>query len=541
MARTIGRTGDWFDDKGRFHFDILARHILDTCYAASYHGALVLWDEEYTRHISDDEDIDHMVRAIGGPIKRADVSEVCSYMYSYIGRELQDIAPAPLRLIKMRNGVLEIRTGTLTPPMPSVYMPIGIDHDWVPDAACKDVDDFLDSITMGDRAMRSLLEEMSGYCLYRDLCMSKMFLLVGDGHNGKSTFLNFLKFILGSSNVSAISFASYASDDSGFTYVSLENKLANISNEISDSYIKDSAGAKAIVSGDTITVAHKYQDKREIVPFATSIFACNALPSVSDDTGALIKDRIIPIRFKASFDELGRDVDISSRLCTEEAAEYMLTLMVEGLKRLLKRGHFEISAESKELSEEYIRGNDHYRDWLCSFDPGWKDTSEVWDSYRAYCIEQGLSRSVGSKNGVTRKLRSLLSLYPHRYKGYSVYEPISTKKMSVSEIQDARKAGWTGKTAGSTDPLARYTVLPPISVDGTSDVEHASDEDVGRALQEVIDGYTAGVLQYKAPVPDSYISTPSARAVLEYLGVIDGGILENKLDEVKIYREGFRA
>ena len=49
-----------------------------------------------------------------------------------------------------------------------------------------------------------LLEEVIGYTFYRRNELRKAFILIGDKANGKSTFLDMIKNVLGEENVSAL-------------------------------------------------------------------------------------------------------------------------------------------------------------------------------------------------------------------------------------------------------------------------------------------------------------------------------------------------
>ena len=118
------------------------------------------------------------------------------------------------------------------------------------------VDDVLDRLSCGDPEIRALLEEVGGMCLYRDNTIGggKAVILVGEKSNGKSTFIFMLQSMLGDSNVSNLDFKDL---DSKFSTVMLFGKLANLGDDISDSYKEDVATFKKIVTGDPVKAEKK--------------------------------------------------------------------------------------------------------------------------------------------------------------------------------------------------------------------------------------------------------------------------------------------
>ncbi|MDQ9871095.1 DUF5906 domain-containing protein, partial [Acinetobacter baumannii] len=74
-------------------------------------------------------------------------------------------------------------------------------------------------------------EECIGYCFFRQNELSKSFFLTGPGSNGKSTFLDMVKNVLGRPN-----YVSLDMDELGerFSTTTMFGKLANIGDDISD-------------------------------------------------------------------------------------------------------------------------------------------------------------------------------------------------------------------------------------------------------------------------------------------------------------------
>ena len=86
----------------------------------------------------------------------------------------------------------------------------------------------------GDKQIRTLIEELVGYCFYRDTKLGKCFILTGEKNNGKSTFIFMLNTLLGDDNYSSVDITNLARE---LDIASLANKLANIKDDIADNYM----------------------------------------------------------------------------------------------------------------------------------------------------------------------------------------------------------------------------------------------------------------------------------------------------------------
>ena len=100
-----------------------------------------------------------------------------------------------------------------------------IPFDYDPNAKCDLLDKTLDKVCCYDPQIRTLLEEMIGYSLYRKNSMQSCFILTGEGSNGKSTILNLIKRLLGKANYTSLDLREL---EDTFKPAELYQKLANI-------------------------------------------------------------------------------------------------------------------------------------------------------------------------------------------------------------------------------------------------------------------------------------------------------------------------
>lgn len=312
----------------------------------------------------------------------------------------------PASIIAFKNGNYNIQTGELTPHNPADIITNVVNWNYREGAYNELTDRTLDKLACHDPTIRALLEELIGYCLYRRNELGKAFILLGDTQNGKSTFLNMLIVLLDADNISALSLEDL---NQQFKTEGLFNMLANIGDDISDSWIPDPSLFKKIVTGDYITVEKKFNDAYKFKPYSKLIFSANTMPRINDKTGA-VKRRLIPVPFKATFSKADPDFDpfISDKLTTCDSMEYLVQVGLDGLLRVLNNNAFSINDEIK----RELNTIDEINNPILGFieDIGEENiiertTAEVYDKYRSYCIENGL-RDPMAMNGFVRGINT---------------------------------------------------------------------------------------------------------------------------------------
>ena len=120
-------------------------------------------------------------------------------------------------------------------------------------------------------------------------------MLLGEKKNGKSTFLEMLKNVIGRDNCSALDLKEIGDR---FRTAQIFGKLVNIGDDIDSQYIENVGTFKKVVSGNGITIENKGQDPIEIEPYCKFIFSANDIPRMKDRSGAVL-DRLIFIPFNA--------------------------------------------------------------------------------------------------------------------------------------------------------------------------------------------------------------------------------------------------
>lgn len=306
---------------------------------------------------------------------------------------------ADARYIAFRNGVLDIVTGQMQPFSPDLVITNQIPWDYNPEAYSELADDTLNKLACGDQPIRALLEECIGYCFYRANDYKKSFMLTGKGNNGKSTFLDCVKAILGDGNISALDLKELGDR---FSTSMMFGKLANIGDDIGDDFLQGSQVAtfKKVVSGNRIKAERKGQDPFEFNPYVKLLFSANDIPRMKDKTGAVL-NRLVIIPFNARFTkylpsgEIDPDYNpkIRYELVEQSSVEYLIRLGVEGLKRVIENQGFSKSDATEQMAEEYDLMNNPIKGFFAEQDEGYifrETVQDIFTRYQLYCNDCGI-------------------------------------------------------------------------------------------------------------------------------------------------------
>ena len=122
--------------------------------------------------------------------------------------------------------------------------------------------------------------ELFGYCLYKTAKFEKALLCIGEGDNGKGTFLKLFERFVGLKNASHVSLQDMNSDR--FSIANLYGKLVNTFGDLPADKLKATGNFKMLVSGDIIRAQNKHADPFYFANHALLVFSANAIPQ-SDD------------------------------------------------------------------------------------------------------------------------------------------------------------------------------------------------------------------------------------------------------------------
>lgn len=371
-----------------FLFDKFAVYMKNTAHIIKINGQLHIYREGiYTNGYKEIES--DMIQHIPN-LKKMQRREVLDYMELIV--ESKQASEA--NLIAFNNGVYDVVTGELKPFSTEMVITNKIPWDYNPDAYSELADTTLNKLSCGDSTIRALLEECIGYCFYRRNELGKAFILTGDKSNGKSTFLDIVKAILGDVNISALDLKELGDR---FNTSMMFGKLANIGDDIGDDFLQGSQVSifKKIVTGNRIKAERKGQDPFEFNPFIKLLFSANDIPRMKDKTGAVLR-RLVIIPFNAAFSKDDPDYDpyIKYKLVEQGSIEYMIALGVQGLKRVIENNQFTKSEKVQNQLNEYEEENNPIIAFIadCGVDMIENEpTNEVYKRYQVFCADNSMN------------------------------------------------------------------------------------------------------------------------------------------------------
>lgn len=405
-----------FYNKNQFLFDKFARYIKSNNRLIRINGSIHMYkDGVYVPGASEIEA--EMIRIIPTLTKR-NRNEVLSYLELIVKDES---TPADARFIAFKNGVFDLETGEFGDFSPEKIITNMIPWNYNPSAYYEVTDRTLDKISCHDPNVRALLEEAIGYCFYRRNELRKSFILIGDRANGKSTYLDMIKTLLGAFNVCALDLKELGDR---FKTALIAGKLANIGDDIGSEFIPDPAIFKKLVSGDPVNAERKGQDPFDFTPYAKLLFSANDIPRIKDKSGAVLS-RLVIIPFDATFSKDDPDFDpyIKYKLRRRESMEYLILLGLEGVKRVLENNAFTTSTRVVKQIEEYEENNNPVLQFLKEKtveDIENQPTRDVFQEYNGFCHGNGFTPLANAEFGKQVKKYYGLTTAPRWVNGKTV-------------------------------------------------------------------------------------------------------------------------
>ena len=371
-----------FYDGSTFLFDKFATYMKNNSHMVRMNGVLHTYADGV--YVSRPRQIEALMIQHIPHLSAAKRKEVLSYLELLIG---ENVEMAPANYISFKNCVYDITTDECIDFSPSIYITNQIEYDYNPNAYSEIVDRTLNKLACHDPQIRLLLEEVIGYTFYRRNELRKAFILTGDKANGKSTYLDMIKTLLGDKNTKALDLGELADR---FKTAELFGVLANIGDDIEDEFIVKSAMFRRLVSGEWVNAERKGADPFDFKNYSKFLFSANSIPRMKDKTGAVL-DRLIIVPFNAKFSKADPDFDpyIKYKLRSEESMEYLIQLGIQGLKRVLTNSAFTTNAKIQKELAEYNELNNPILAFIKEH-PAEKlenqPTNEAYLWYQEFCI-----------------------------------------------------------------------------------------------------------------------------------------------------------
>ena len=311
----------------------------------------------------------------------------------YIKDKCEEKEEAPEQIICVKNGLINVKTLEFKSHTPDIVTRNKINLNYYEYTKNADIDTIMDNLAVHDKEVVTLLYEMIGYCLYRGMPFQKVFILVGNGANGKSTLLNMITKLLGEENVSHVDLKEIVTNRFGKS--ELYGKLANIADDCSGNYLEDISAMKRITGESYTSIEFKNQNSFSTKINTKTILSYNTIPRMNDTTDGLSR-RLVIIPLNAVFKKGLPNYDpyISEKLKKEENLEYVLYQSIKAINKVLTRQEFTIPKQVQERTDEYLRENNPVLNFI--YDIYENDSleeipcNEVYEAFNCWKIENGL-------------------------------------------------------------------------------------------------------------------------------------------------------
>lgn len=263
------------------------------------------------------------------------------------------------------------------------------------------VDEVVNKLLCDNKYDIATLYEYLGYILHRDMKLEKALTFNGSGQNGKSSVLDLITYTF-KDCCTALPFKKLFAKN-GLQVVS--TNMFVFAHEMTSDYIKDATVFKEVLSNNPTVVEDKYVKQHEISDYNCKFIYCNNGTTKMDVSCIkAINRRLLPIQFEYDLSKEQRDLNFHRKWLTKENAERLLYLAIEGLKRLQKRGGFNISERSKQASEKYVTELDTVRQWLNDYDDTvlYKFVDPLYECYKLYVYNNTNSKKVSKEKFKTQ-------------------------------------------------------------------------------------------------------------------------------------------
>lgn len=251
------------------------------------------------------------------------------------------------------NGTLDLRTGQLHPHDRADLLTQLVPVAYEPDAPCPRWEAFLERIFDGNAGLISFVQRAVGYSLTGLATEQVLFLAIGTGSNGKTTFFEVFRRLLGeyATNAEFNTFLKRSSDG-------VRNDLARLVGTRVVSAAEPERGrplaeslVKQLTGGDPVTVRFLFKEFFEYLPTFKVWLLANHRPMITgSDAGIWRRIRLIPFAVSIRDDE--RDTMLPLKLAAE----------LPGILAWAVRGCLLWQQDGLGLPPEVVEANADYRE-----------------------------------------------------------------------------------------------------------------------------------------------------------------------------------
>lgn len=260
---------------------------------------------------------------------------------------------------------------------------------------------FLERIFNGDVEIVEFMQRLAGYCLTGETREHKFFFAFGTGRNGKSTFIQTLREIMGdyAKTIPSSVLLESRNSDHPTGLAGLRAARLAVGSEIPAGKTWNESIIKDLTGGDVMTARLMRQDFFEFQPQCTLFVNGNRMPAINGVDEA-IRKRMILIPFKTTIQAHEVDPKLPEKLKAEYPS--ILNWSIEGAVKWNRDG-LKIPMSVAVSSKEYLDGEDTMGQFIKGNLVNVNDsgvrvrTGEIFERFQQWQLQQGIDRTWSSK------------------------------------------------------------------------------------------------------------------------------------------------
>jgi hypothetical protein len=342
----------------------ISSHLHEKFHTVSFNKKLFVYDPESGIYRENAGDLEQAIRIIieetcaKCSITR-DTRDILAYLMAtdprleYPFNQVNDLLP-------LKNGILklnfETREAELLNHGPEHLFTYRIPVTYDPEIPAKEAKDLLGQ-WVETEDVPLLIQIAAQAILQAQLRVSykKSYILQGEPHAGKSTYIDFLTRFFGRVPVSSRSLQSLCTDR--FVAADLEGKLLNAYDDLQEIPLENVGAFKALTGACNHNIERKFQQSYSGVITCPHVFSCNHPPKYPDDVkyDAAFWERWEYVRFPYSHKV---DDTFTSRSFTDRMYSSFLNLIIESMFTIREKHQLTVNREACDVMERWSMAAD---------------------------------------------------------------------------------------------------------------------------------------------------------------------------------------
>ena len=357
-------------------------------------------------------------------------------VYKYLTSEIKDnyfinkINRANPHLLPIKNNkVVCLKTGEIRPRGPDDYFTYFCNVE--PTTKKSELfNNFIKDIMCRNQEAVKYLQSILGYSISGDMTAQSVFIMWGNGSNGKSVLLNLISEMMGDAYKPASkSIFLNIGKAHGEDLLDIKDRRIITYSETADSDNLNEEIIKMISGGDMITARGNYKSPISFKLISKLLLITNNKPKFNGNDFAMVR-RIKFLPFQAKFvdvplkkNEYKKNINLEKELIKNHLDEFF-SFCLEGSINYFKNNKFEIPKHIGDLQQEYLESQGNIEKWYTeNITPKSNNIllrSDAYNNYKLYCDDNAVT-NIG-KSSFFEKMKDILG------------EPTKKKVNGMSQI-----------------------------------------------------------------------------------------------------------